>query len=96
MKAGLRGALLPLDPPPSGALLQNTPLLSSPTVLYISCPLSVLCTRPWDAEHTLSNSADSQKQRVMGQRTQLKLQCPSVERSEHICEPLSMIESKEE
>lgn len=44
-----------------------------PSTSHIFCPLSSLCTEPWDAECTLSNSADSEKQRVKVQRSALNL-----------------------
>ncbi len=67
IKAGLRGPRPPFDPPTSGAPLK------SPPSSHILCPLSSLWTQPWDAECTLSNSVDSEKQRVKEQRSVLNL-----------------------
>lgn len=49
----------------------------TPPTSYI-LSLSSLCTRPWDAERTLSNSADSEKQRVKVQKVCFKSTTPAI------------------
>ncbi len=73
IKAGLRGPLPPFDPPTSGAPLESP---DSSHLLHLLPPQLPLypAVRCWDAECTLSDSADSEKQRVKVQRSALNLQ----------------------